>query len=104
MSGEPKLAPDAPLITCGDCINGKIDCAECDGTGRLAYRCPGYPAQEDACDHCNGQQAFDCKTCEGQGSYPDPDAVLECEICGEFISESGACMRYGCPYVWVEAA
>lgn len=71
------LDPNAPLLRCGDCDDGTVTCRHCSGHGGTETRSyVGNPIWTP-CDYCNGQGSKVCRTCDGQGEFPDPEAVLE---------------------------
>lgn len=98
---RPMQDPNAPLMACDDCrATGRHDCRECEGSGLLASQRHIYdPVVEYRCDGCDGKGDVECIVCDGTGSYEDPEALLECPDCAEFLdADSGACMLL-CGYV-----
>lgn len=95
---QPKLDPKAAILKCLDCCHGHNPCHDCEGLG---YFETPYPTRvlREGCDTCRGEGELGCRTCDGVGSYSDPDAFLYCSACGEFIdAETSKCMACGLPW------
>lgn len=89
-----------------DCCDGYNPCQECGG---LSYTVTtqGWGEQHWPCEGEGCGRGYNCptghvqcRTCDGMGSFADPDAFVECPRCGEYLhDEDGSCMGE-CGYVW----
>ena len=49
-------------VDCPDCVNGVVDCGDCEGTGTVKVE-----GKLTVCETCNGKKLVSCETCAKEG-------------------------------------
>jgi hypothetical protein len=62
---EVESADVPEMVDCEACTDGKVDCEDCDGSGKEQDE-DGNQTEED-CPTCEGEGQTDCDTCDGTG-------------------------------------